>query len=444
MLHKPGPAHLTFGRGYTDFMAMLTKSSPFVLIAAAFAGGVALAAGFSPHPWFTLCALLTGAAGCAHATRFGREGQGWLFGLLFTVGLGMARLALATPVDSADLVSLSGRNATLAGVVDSEPRIALGVTTLRLRVTRLATADGERRGAGGIVLVRVIDDAGTVARPWRYGEAVECEGALALPPRIDKFDYRAYLAREQVFLWMPKPDRVWRAVSGAPRGDAPALWRARLIAARGAARNVIAAILPNPESALLNGILIGDASALPQYVQDAFRRTGASHIIAISGYNVAVIVGAVLALLRRLVLPRKVAPVLIALLWLYALFVGASASVVRAVLMTTVALAGQLFWRRGVTLNTLCAAAFILLAADPGYLFDIGFQLSVAATLGLVVFADRLSEPVRALLARRVAHGRVRAVMQFVADGVLLTSAAQITTAPLIALSYGQFRWSPC
>ena len=110
----------------------------------------------------------------------------------------------------------------------------------------------------------MIDDAETVAHPWRYGDAVACEGALALPPRIDKFDYRAYLARERVFLWMPTPDRVWRTGHSAPGAGAPTQWRARLIAARGAARNVIAAILPNPESALLNGILVGDASALPQ------------------------------------------------------------------------------------------------------------------------------------------------------------------------------------
>ncbi|MCX6018081.1 MAG: ComEC/Rec2 family competence protein, partial [Chloroflexi bacterium] len=122
---------------------------------------------------------------------------------------------------------------------------------------------------------------------------------------------------------------------------------------------------------------------------------------------------------------------LLIVLWIYAAFVGASASVVRAVMMTSVALVGQWLWRRGFTLNTLCAAGFFMLLVQPFYLVDVGFQLSFGATLGLVLVADVLTSLVPpALMNMRL--------LGMVLEGVLLTTAAQITTLPLLLIHYEQ------
>ena len=117
-------------------------------------------------------------------------------------------------------------------------------------------------------------------------------------------------------------------------------FRRALLAVRERGRVTIQASLPEPQASLLTGILLGDDSGLPHALSDDFRTTGMTHIIAISGFNIALII----ALLDRLaapLLPRRVGAVVIALfIVLYALLVGASASVVRAAVMGIAYLVG--------------------------------------------------------------------------------------------------------
>ena len=174
---------------------------------------------------------------------------------------------------------------------------------------------------------------------------------------------------------------------------------ATLYALKDALRRASQRVMPSPESALLNGILIGDDNEIPPHIQEAFRRTGTSHIVAISGFNVSIVIALVVPMLSRLLNKRRAALVAIPAIVVYVLLVGASASVVRAGVMAILALIGQLLWRRGFTLNTLCAAAFIMLLMDPQTLFDAGFQLSFMATLGLVLYSDRLEGAMQRWLA---------------------------------------------
>lgn len=413
-------------------MTTLSRATPFVLIAAAFAAGIAIDAAWPTHPWLLACVLAAAVLATARALRLRQHDRAWCAALILLTGLGALRHAAAAPAAAHDGTRFIGQRLVIDAVVDDEPLERPSIVMLRLRVQRVATEDGALHNAEFEVLARLPPDLEGAPR-WRYGDRVRIEGVLTLPPRIDDFDYRLYLARQGVFAWMPRVDRAqWLAT------DPPNPAWARMLALKDALRQAVRAVVPSPESALLNGILIGDDNALPESVQEAFRRTGTSHIISISGFNVSVIVGMVLLLVGRVMHPRRAAPALIVLLWIYALFVGASASVVRAVAMTSIALAGQLLWRRGFTLNTLCAAAFFLMLVSPFYLFDIGFQLSFAATLGLVLFADRFSQPFAARLDAVSPHTRLKKAARLVVDGVLLTSAAQLTTLPLIALHFGQ------
>ncbi len=413
-------------------MTTLSRAAPFVLIAAAFAAGIAVDAAWPAHPWLLACVLAAAALTTVQAVYLRQRGRVWCAGLLLLAGLGALRHAVAAPGATHAASHLIGQRLVIDAVVDDEPLERPSIIVLRLRARRVATEGGALQEADFEMLARLPPDLEGAAH-WRYGDRVRIEGVLVRPPRIEGFDYRLHLARQGVFVWMPRVDRAqWLAY------DPPYPAWASLLALKDALRQAVRATLPSPESALLNGILIGDDNALPESVQEAFRRTGTSHIISISGFNVSVIVGMVLLALGRVAHPRRAAPMLIVLLWIYALFVGASASVVRAVAMTSIALVGQLLWRRGFTLNTLCAAAFFLLLASPFYLFDIGFQLSFAATLGLVLFADRLSQPFAARLDATGAHPRINKAVRLVVDGVLLTSAAQLTTLPLIAVHYGQ------
>ena len=112
---------------------------------------------------------------------------------------------------------------------------------------------------------------------FRYGDRIRAEGKLQTPTNTGDFDYREYLARQDVYSLMSRP-RV--TMLARDQGFAPLGW---LYAFKARAKNVIAQILPEPQASLLTGILLGDDSGVPKSVQDAFRTTGTSHIIAISG-----------------------------------------------------------------------------------------------------------------------------------------------------------------
>ncbi len=418
-------------------MTILRNAAPFVLLSLALSAGIGLSAFFSFNGWLAWLSLLVGVFGLAAAYARRALVPGWWCALLALIGLGALRYQAsdARPT-TRSAAQMAGNTVLLEGRVEDDPAERPDVTQLRVRPLRILLLD-DGRGTGAsrapdlleqpddVVLLR----APTGAQRWRYGDVIRAEGTLDLPPRIDAFDYRAFLAHQGVHVWMPRPQQINR-IAYAP--DSP-FWRI-VFAAKHALRMSIRRIVPAPESALLNGILIGDDDLLPASMQEAFRRTGTSHVISISGFNVGVIVGAVLLLVARFVHPRRVALVLIALLWLYALFVGGSASVVRAVVMATVALFGQLLWRRGFTLNTVCVSAFAMLLIRPVYLFDVGFQLSVAATLGLVLFGERFSRISEKLLRvdRMQDVARWRRVALALLDGALLTGAAQLTTLPLL------------
>jgi len=112
---------------------------------------------------------------------------------------------------------------------------------------------------------------------FRYGDRVRAEGKLQTPTNTGDFDYRECLARQDVYSIMSHP-RV--SVLARDRGFAPLAW---LYAFKARAKNVIAQILSEPQASLLTGILLGDDCGIPKSAQDAFRTTGTSHVIAISG-----------------------------------------------------------------------------------------------------------------------------------------------------------------
>jgi competence protein ComEC len=118
---------------------------------------------------------------------------------------------------------------------------------------------------------------------------------------------------------------------------------------------------------------------------------------------------------------------------LYAVLVGASASVVRAALMGGLALVAQRLGRRTVGLNTLSAAAIVMTLLNPLTLWDVGFQLSAAATLGLVVYAEPFEAAFKNLLLRFTSAEAAARLTAYAGEFFLLTLAAQVTTLPLIA-----------
>ncbi|MGE3269854.1 MAG: ComEC/Rec2 family competence protein, partial [Chloroflexota bacterium] len=199
---------------------------------------------------------------------------------------------------------------------------------------------------------------------------------------------------------------------------APGLLR-WLVAARAYAEETARLTLPEPHASLVAGMVFGAASGLPSELRAALTTTGTSHLTAVSGANVALVAGGLLVVAVRVVGRRSASLVAIAGVWLYTLLVGAPPSALRAASMATLALAARGLGRQSDTIGGLALAAAILLGWNPGLAGDVGFQLSVAATAGLVL----LTRPIEAWL-RLVPHP--------IRGWLAVAIAAQLATLPIV------------
>ncbi|MBI2774116.1 MAG: ComEC/Rec2 family competence protein [Chloroflexi bacterium] len=184
-------------------------------------------------------------------------------------------------------------------------------------------------------------------------------------------------------------------------------------------------LVPEPESGILLGIVLGERASIARELRDAFAASGTTHLLAISGFNMTLVAGAAALALRGRARPAVVAPAGVACVILYSLLVGLSPSVVRAALMAAVGAIGIAVGRRTLALNALGGAGAAMLLADPGALEDVGFLLSVAATGGLILWQSRLA----------AALGRLP---RPVAEALAATCAASAPTLPIVAAAFGR------
>ena len=300
--------------------------------------------------------------------------------------------------------------------------VVLDVTRLR-PIGRASDPSSAAIPLRGRVYVRITDPK---ASGWRYGDEVVARGRL-YPLPSDKPGYRAYLARlgAGARLYAHRGGRV-------ATFSEPSFW-AWLYALRDRAHELVRHYWPAPEGPLFAGILLGLEDDIPESLYDAFRATGTAHIIVISGFNITVIAGLVIRLTGRLLGRAKGALAAALAIGLYTLLVGADPAVVRAALMGGLGLLARQVGRRQHGFTTLAFSAAVMVAVQPWSLWDIGFQLSFAATLGLMLYADPLSHAARRALGRILPARALEIIHPWIEEFFLLTLAAQILTLPLSA-----------
>lgn len=232
----------------------------------------------------------------------------------------------------------------------------------------------------------------------------------------DEFDYSNYLKSKHVYLTaIVTPDKL---NSIYPLND--------IISQSKRIRQELTRVLyqtnlNSDTKEFLNTTLLGDASDLSDDTRRAFTASGLSHILALSGLHVGII-AAFIALafwpIRALGYRRAVMVLTIFALWGYALISGFSPSVTRAVIMTTIYLMAQIIQRRSSPINSLMAAALVILIFNPEDLYSIGFQLSFAAVLSIILFVGKL-----------IPANRSNKIWFTIASYIELSIAAMIGTA---------------
>lgn len=409
----------------------------FFLFAIAFFAGVILAA-YVPIPaigWFSASVIFLTLATLLHLLTRRKPylplRRAFTPLLLLTfLPLGAARYQSTRPLLSnpANLAHYNdtGLTVTITGLLTQSPDARDTYTNLSVQAETIRLAnDLDPIPVHGLFLARI--DPGPA---FHYGDRLTLTGQLQTPPENETFSYRDYLARSGVYSFLPFANAsLIQSGQGNPITTA-------LFAFKTKAHETLLHLYPEPEGALLSGILLGIETGIPADLDQAFRDTGTAHIIAISGFNISIIAALFTSLFSRVLGKKQGAFIAILAIAFYTLLVGADAAVVRAALMGSLAIfARQMKQQSGgisTALNTLAVTAAVMVFANPLIPWDAGFQLSFAATLGLVLFADKLNATFAHFLSRYLPISAVDKITPLVGDLVLLTFAAQITTLPLI------------
>lgn len=365
-----------------------------------------------------LAGLAAGAVGADAVVRRRGGGSTWRAGLVLTV-LVIALLQLAAVAGQAvrdrgdvsglareraavrALVVVTGDPVLLAGRADDpEPRVLRTGTALRL------TARGRTVETSAPVLLT--GGAALRAPAWR--------STVGVTGRLEPAD--------------PADDVVaaLRVTGPLPVVEPPGAVAAGAEHLRAGLRAAVDGAPADPRG-LLPGLVIGDTSRTPPDLTEAMRATGMTHLTAVSGSNVAVVVGLVLGLCAVVGVPRRLRPVLAGLaLAGFVVLARPEPSVVRAAAMGAVGLLGMSRSRRAAGPPVLAAAVIACLVLDPWLARSFGFALSTLATLGLLVLTRPWGDAVARHLPRRLAP---------LGPALAVPVAAQVTCAPVIVLLQG-------
>ena len=328
---------------------------------------------------------------------------------------------------------------TVTGYVSSYPLVADTKQQLQLVATSLLV-DGDAPAVTGAVRLTT-----SIRQRYAYGQPVRVQGRLVTPPEFTDFSYRDYLARKGIYSLLYNAQLEPLA---APLAGNPLLRVLYGVRARGEA--LLNRLLPEPYAALANGMLLGIEAGIPDQLYDQFNLTGVSHTIVISGSNISILAGLLLAIGQSLWGRRRALwPTLLGI-GCYALLVGGDAAVLRAALMGSLFVTATALGRRSTALVSLGAACWALTLVNPLTLWDVGFQLSSAATAGLILFTPGLTAfveqrwPGRQAAPSATAHPPSitrqlqRAGYGLLQDGLLVTIAANLTTLPLVLYYFGR------
>ncbi len=190
--------------------------------------------------------------------------------------------------------------------------------------------------------------------------------------------------------------------------------------------------MPAREAELARGFVLGQDDGIDPGTVEDFRRSGLSHLLAVSGQNVALLALLAMPLLASFGLPLRARLVwILGLIVVYVALAGAGPSIQRAGVMGALSVLATLSGRRASRLYALTVAAIATLAIEPRIAADVGWQLSFAAVLGILL----LAAPLRRTLTGWIGPGAARRAL---AEGAALTLAATLATAPLIAFHFGE------
>ncbi|MFA5871509.1 MAG: ComEC/Rec2 family competence protein [Parcubacteria group bacterium] len=384
----------------------MTKAKVFFILSLAFLFGVFIASFLRIEEYLILIIIASGIAILVINCKDRKMAVASAAVLIFALGAWRAN------------ISLDGARSNLAGS-------KLGPTELLVKVAKEPEIDEKYQK----IIVKDIDKNrilinADIYPAYNYGDELKVSCILQEPKNFEDsaFDYQMYLAKDGIYRVCNKTQ-----ISVVARNKG-SMFYAAVLTIKNKFEKKLSQIFPDPEGAYLKGLLLGGSKRMTQNLSDAFQRTGTTHTVAVSGYNVTIVaaflmwLGIFLGLWRQQVFSFALIGIV-----LFVLMTGAPASAVRAGIMGSLVIWAMKEGRLANSTNAIMLAAGAMLAINPLLLrYDAGFQLSFLATIGIVQLSPILEN----------FFWRGGRAPKLIRETVILTMAATIFVLPIILNSF--------
>lgn len=340
-----------------------------------------------------------------------------IFGFLILIfSFSVLRFQLAfLKIENNPIKNFFDKEISLIGIITEEPKITKKSAKLVISPKEIEGKSDKNFGKI-LVFTRKFPE-------YEYGEKLKIKGVLKEPKNFDNFDYKNYLAKDGILALIYFPDiELEKENFGNPIKRFLLNFKKKL-------KSSLNNFLSPPQSGLMEALLFGDEEKISDQWKEKFNLTGVRHITAVSGMNTTIIAFLILNFLLALGFWRKHALYLsIILIFFYVIMIGAPASAIRAAIMASLLLISQIFGKLSDASREILFAAALMLFFNPLLLrYDIGFQLSFLATLGLIYLQP-------------IFENSFKKFPQFLSlrSNLSATLGAQIFTLPILIYNFGR------
>lgn len=350
--------------------------NPFILITLSLICGI-LYSYYSAITFVTITVLLSlSILYYLYNLKNDRRNTLTLIVIFFLLGMTLLRFN-----DRSVLINEDGKRVELSGTIEEVIKYNLDEGKYILKVNKL---NGEIIQAEKILL-KIIGN-----RNIELGDKITLNGIIKVPNRNSNpklFNYRLYLKTEKIFTNITINDY---GVTYIDKHDKEFKYKIkdRFISD---VQNLYTSTLNPINSSLMTSIVLGDSSYLDEDNRDKYRDMGLAHILAVSGLHIGLISGALIFFFSRIGIKRRTNILItLSIIWIYGYFIGYPPSILRSSIMFTILFYSQLIHEPYESLNSIFLAMFILLIINPFWIFSLGFQLSFAATISIVILSKRI------------------------------------------------------
>lgn len=315
------------------------------------------------------------------------------------------------------------QDSTIVGKIAKRPEPTFKDQKVVIQITECSINGSRLEGAEGAeIIVRL-----PVFPEYRFGEYLSLQGKISSPENFSGFDYKNYLKRWHIVGEVKNPTNIsFRGASTSLIDQGYGL----LFDVANTFESALNRVLPEPHSSLASGILLGVKRNIPDDLMLNLQKTGLTHIIALSGFNVTILIAIFAQLLVMYLGRRQTFWAGMILVILFVAMTGASASVVRAAIFSLLILFGSTIGKRADQTNLLLLTALTMVLLNPYILpYDVGFQLSFLAFAGLIY----ISPIIESYFERK----KLKILTGNIGSTLAQTLGAQFAVTPLILGQFG-------